>query len=137
MSEFTIGQLAKETGCKVPTIRYYEKIGMLPEPARSAGNTRIYDAAAMARLTFICHCRDLGFPQKAVRELLGLVDHPDQSCETVTKIAATQLDHVNQRISHLAALKVELERMISSCNGGRVAQCRIVESLADGTHATS
>ncbi|MCE7999960.1 MAG: helix-turn-helix domain-containing protein [Rhodobiaceae bacterium] len=137
MSEFTIGQLAKETSCKVPTIRYFEKIGMLPEPARSAGNTRIYTAAAMARLTFICHCRELGFPQKVIRELLGLVDHPDQSCETVTEIAATQLNHVNQRISHLAALKGELERMIDSCNGGCVAQCRIVESLADGTHPTS
>ncbi|NQW11659.1 MAG: helix-turn-helix domain-containing protein [Alphaproteobacteria bacterium] len=129
--EFTIGQLARETGCKIPTIRYYEKIGLLLEPRRSLGNTRVYDSAHLARLAFICHCRELGFPQAAIRELLDLTDHPDTSCEAVTEIARAHLDEVNRRIARLTALKSEFEHMIAACSGGRVAQCRIIETLAD------
>lgn len=128
--ELTIGRLAHATGCKVPTIRYYEKIGLLPEPSRSAGNTRLYGASHLARLGFIQHCRELGFSQAAVRELLDLSDHPDQSCEAVTDIARAHLKDVNQRIARLVALKAELKGMIENCGGGRVEQCRIVEALA-------
>jgi DNA-binding transcriptional MerR regulator len=129
--ELTIGRLAHATGCKVPTIRYYEKIGLLPEPRRSAGNTRLYGASHLARLGFIQHCRELGFPQAAIRELLELSDHPEQSCEAVTDIARAHLTDVNRRIARLIALKCELEGMIENCSGGRVEQCRIVEALAD------
>lgn len=134
-AEFTIGQLARQTGCKIPTIRYYEHIGLLPEPHRSAGNTRLYGSAHMKRLAFIQHCRELGFSQAAIRELLELAEHPDRSCEAVTEIAQAHLDDVNRRIARLMALKVELERMIAACGGGRVAQCRIVETLTDHSHA--
>lgn len=134
-TEFTIGHLARETGCKVPTIRYYEKIGLLPEPPRSAGNTRAYGRSHLERLAFIQHCRELGFSQKAIRELLDITDRPDQSCAAVTEIARTHLESVNQRISRLTALKSELEHMITACQGGRIAQCRIVERLADHSHA--
>jgi DNA-binding transcriptional MerR regulator len=129
--ELTIGRLALATGCKVPTIRYYEKIGLLPEPRRSAGNTRLYGASHLARLGFIQHCRELGFPQAAIRELLELSDHPDQSCEAVTDIARAHLTDINRRIARLIALRSELEGMIENCSGGRVEQCRIVEALAD------
>ena len=129
--ELTIGRLAHATGCKVPTIRYYEKIGLLPEPRRSNGNTRLYGASHVDRLGFIQHCRELGFPQTAVRELLELSDHPDQSCEAVSDIARAHLMDVNRRIARLLALKSELEGMIDNCSGGRVEQCRIVEALAD------
>lgn len=131
MPELTIGRLARATGCKVPTIRYYEKIGLLPEPGRSSGNTRLYDADHLARLGFIQHCRELGFPQAAIRELLELSDHPDHSCATVTDIARAHLDDVNRRIARLAALKTELQSMIKNCRGGRIEQCRIVEALGD------
>lgn len=134
-AEFTIGHLAQETGTKIPTIRYYEQIGLLPEPNRSAGNTRLYGPAHLARLAFIQHCRELGFPQKAIRELLGLTDSSDQSCEAVTDIARAHLGDINRRISHLVALKSELERMVASCAGGRIDQCRIIETLADHSHA--
>ena len=129
--ELAIGRLAHATGCKVPTIRYYEKIGLLPEPRRSAGNTRLYGASHLARLGFIQHCRELGFPQAAIRELLELSDHPEQSCEAVTDIARAHLTDINRRIARLIALKSELEGMIANCSGGRVEQCRIVEALAD------
>ncbi len=131
MTEFTIGHVARATGCKVPTIRYYEQIGLLPKPHRSSGNTRIYGAEHLARLGFIQHCRDLGFSQPATRELLELSDHPDHSCDAVTDIARAHLQDVNRRIERLEALKVELESMIENCHGGSVEQCHIVEALAD------
>jgi DNA-binding transcriptional MerR regulator len=129
--ELTIGRLAQATGCKIPTIRYYEEIGLLPEPSRSTGNTRLYGASHLARLGFIQHCRELGFPQAAIRELLELSDHPDRSCEAVTDIARAHLTDVNRRIARLIALKSELEGMIENCRGGRIEECRIVEALAD------
>jgi len=133
-SAFTIGHLARKTGCKVPTIRYYESIGLLPEPPRSAGNTRVYGRSHLQRLAFIQHCRELGFSQKAIRELLDLTDRPDQSCAAVTEIAQAHLETVNQRLYRLMALKSELENMITACQGGRIMQCRIVQGLADHSH---
>lgn len=133
-TEITIGRLARETGCKVPTIRYYEQIGLLPRPPRSAGNQRRYGPKHVARLGFIRHSRELGFSQLAIRELLKLTDHPDQYCEAVTEIARAHLTDVNRRIDRLAALKMELERMIKACSGGRTAECRIIETLADHFH---
>ena len=136
MAEFTIGQLAKETGCKIPTIRYYEKIGLLPDPPRSHGNTRLYCADHKARLTFICYCKELGFSQNMVREMLSLTDRPDRSCEGVADIAHTQLEHVTRRIKRIAQMKKELERMIAECHGGQVGECRIVEALTSGSAVT-
>ena len=132
---FSIGDLARETGCKIPTIRYYERIGLLPAPGRTAGNTRRYGPAHRARLAFIRHCRSLGFSQVAIRELLELTDRPGQSCETVDRIASAHLTEVDRRMARLAALRSELERMIAACGGGRVEQCRIIEALADFPHA--
>lgn len=131
----TIGQLSKETHCKVPTIRYYEEIGLLPAPSRTSGNQRRYGPEHVTRLGFIQHCRELGFRQKAIRDLLALTKHPDQSCKAVSEIARTHLNEVNQRIARLSALKLELERMIEICRGGQIADCRIIETLADHSHA--
>ena len=128
---FSIGNLARRTGVKVPTIRYYETIGLLPQPDRSAGNQRLYGRPAAERLAFIRHARDLGFPLEAIRDLLSLSDQPDQSCESADAIAQTQLIAVEQRIARLQALKVELERMIEQCRGGRIADCRVIETLGD------
>ena len=129
--DLTIGRLAQETGCKVPTIRYYEQVGLLPAPRRSAGNQRLYGPEHLARLAFVRHGRDLGFSQEAIRELLRLTDDPDQRCDDVDAIARRHLEEVNRRIAQLSALRVELERMVDACHGGRVADCRIVETLAD------
>lgn len=129
--EFTIGYLARETGCKVPTIRYFEKIGLLPEPRRSSGNQRLYEKEHLVRLMFICHCRELGFSQSAIGELFELTDHPADSCEAVTDIARAHLGEVKSRIARLSYLKTELERMIKACVGGRTEECRIIGSIAD------
>lgn len=128
-AEFTIGHLARQTGVKIPTIRYYEQVRLMPEPRRSPANQRIYDNDHLLRLTFIRHCRELGFSQATIRDLLELSDKPDQSCEAVTEIARVQRDEIDQRISQLLSLRSELDEMITTCAGGHVKDCRIVEAL--------
>jgi len=132
--EIGIGDLARTTGCKVQTIRYYEEIGLMPEPARTAGNQRRYDQRHVDRLAFIRHSRELGFSLEAIRELLSLSDRPEQPCDAVDQLARRQLEQVEQRLAQLSVLKAELERMIEQCAGGRVRDCRIVEALSNHTH---
>ena len=127
----TIGTLARRTGTKVQTIRYYEQIGVMPEPGRTEGGQRRYGDSELDRLAFIRHARQLGFPLEAIRELLDLADHPNQSCAEADSIARRQLKQVEQRILRLQALKKELERMIAECAGDSVAECRVLEVLRD------
>ena len=127
----TIGRLAEATGTKVPTIRYYEQIGILPEPERSAGNQRLYGKATLERLRFLRHARELGFPLNAIRDLLSLSDRPDQSCDAADTIARAQLEAVRARIARLRALEAELERMVRQCAHGTIADCRVIEVLGD------
>lgn len=128
---FTIGKLSETTGVKVPTIRYYEEIGMLPAADRTTGNQRVYTISARDRLKFIRHSRDLGFPLEAIRDLLSLSDHPNQPCLAADAIAKEQLAKVEQRIERLNNLKNELERMIDQCAGGKISECRVIECLGD------
>ena len=130
-----IGELARRTGCKVQTIRYYEQIGLMPEAARTLGNQRIYGPAHSDRLAFIRHSRELGFPLDAIRQLLTLADDPHQPCATADRIAQEQLVEVQNRIARLEALKVELERMVEQCRHGTIGHCRVIEVLADHSHA--
>jgi DNA-binding transcriptional MerR regulator len=126
-----IGEAARWSGVKVPTIRYYEQIGLLPAPPRSEGNRRHYGADDLHRLTFIRHARELGFEIEAIRALLTLQDDPTQSCATADTIAKTRLAEVEQRLGSLNALKVELEMMIEGCRHGRVDRCRVIQALSD------
>ncbi len=130
-SAVPIGVAARETGIKVPTIRYYEKIGLLPPPPRTPRNRRSFDDCDLRRLKFIRHARGLGFEIDSIRALLLLQDNPDQSCIAADQIACARLTEVEQRISSLAALKIELERMIAGCKRGHVRQCRVIQVLAD------
>lgn len=127
----TIGTLARRTGTKVQTIRYYEQIGVMPEPGRTEGGQRRYRDSELDRLAFIRHARQLGFPLEAIRELLDLADHPNQSCAAADSIARRQLKQVEQRVLRLQALKKELERMIAECTGDSVSECRVLEVLRD------
>jgi DNA-binding transcriptional MerR regulator len=119
---------------KVPTIRYYEQIGLLPPPPRTEGQQRRYDKNAAARLGFIKHARELGFNVEAIRALLSLQDNPDQSCGVADRIAKARLAEVEERIASLNALRAELQRMVEECASGRVAECRVIETLADSSH---
>jgi DNA-binding transcriptional MerR regulator len=125
-----IGVAAIRSGVKVPTIRYYEEIGLLPAPPRTKSNRRHYNAADLRRLLFIRHARQLGFEIDTIRALLAIQDNPDQSCEAVDAIARSRLGEVERRIESLLKLKAELERMIANCSRRRVAECRIIEVLA-------
>lgn len=125
-----IGELASATSTNVETVRYYEKIGLLPPPARTAANYRAYGGEHLARLSFIRRARDLGFTLKAVRELLTLADDRSQSCEAVDALAQTHLNEVNRKINDLTALRTELDRVLGACRHGTVGECKIVETLA-------
>ena len=131
MTALPIGELARQTGVKVPTIRYYESIGILPKPPRSKSNRRLYGLVAVRRLRFVRHARELGFEIDAIRTLLALQSDPDQSCAEVDRIARSHLGEVERRIKSLRALRNELKHMIESCARGRVGQCRVIEALAD------
>ena len=127
----SIGTLARRTGTKVQTIRYYEQIGLMPEPDRTAGGQRRYTSAGLDRLAFIRHARQLGFTLEAIRELLDLGDHPDRPCAEADAIARRQLQEVERRLARLQALRTELRRMVQECSGGRSAECRVLEVLRD------
>ncbi|MCC7320847.1 MAG: helix-turn-helix domain-containing protein [Rubellimicrobium sp.] len=129
----SIGKLGQAAGVKVPTIRYYEEIGLLPVPERSRGNQRLYPKAALARLSFIRHARELGFPLGAIRDLISLATHPDLPCAGADSIAREQLAAVRARIARLTALEGELERMVATGAHGTVGECRVIEVL--GNHA--
>ncbi|PLL12927.1 MerR family transcriptional regulator [Tabrizicola sp. TH137] len=127
----SIGKLGQAAGVKVPTIRYYEQIGLLRPATRSEGNQRLYAQSTLSRLAFIRHARDLGFPLEAIRDLLALQDDPNQPCLAADAIARAQLQAVNRRIAQLEALRCELERMVQHCAHGKVADCRVIEVLGN------
>ncbi len=128
---FSIGQLAKECGCKVQTLRYYEEIGLIPPPGRNQGNQRIYSNDHRKRLNFIRHSRQLGFSLDQIRQILALADNPNQPCDRVNAIAQAHLDEVSSKIARLRDMQTELQRMVSECSADKVADCRIVEALSN------
>ncbi|MCL4153328.1 UNVERIFIED_CONTAM: hypothetical protein GTU68_058078 [Idotea baltica] len=129
---YSIGELSKRTKVKVPTIRYYEEMGLMAEAERTQGNQRRYDKAGLERLSFIRHARDLGFSIEAISSLIELQEHPDRSCEAATNIALSQLADVRTKIKRLKSLEKELARISKGCDGHGVSEdCYVLESLAD------
>lgn len=129
---FSIGELSKRTKVKVPTIRYYEEMGLLAAAERTEGNQRRYTKDGLERLSFIRHARDLGFSIEAISALINLQGHPDRSCEAATAIASSQLVEVRAKIKRLRALEKELARISKGCDGrGMAEDCYVLASLAD------
>ena len=129
--EMAIGDLSQRTGVKVPTIRYYEQIGLLPLAVRTEGKQRRYGTASIRRLNFIRHARELGFEVGDIRQLLALSAEPQQSCHQADSIARHHLGRIESRLERLAALRDELTRMVQECGHGRICECRIVEIIGD------
>ena len=131
---FTIGALGKAAGVSAPTIRYYEEIGLLPRPNRTAGGQRNYDETDLSRLTFIKQCRDFGFGIDQVRVLLELSISPERDCAETRDIAQTHLDAVHTKLAELHALERRLESFVKSCTlacaGGPGPDCVIFKDLA-------
>ena len=129
--DISIGELSRKSGVKVPTIRYYEQVGLVELPTRTEGKQRRYLPSHVAQLNFIRHARELGFSVEAVRSLLTLSSRPDQPCSEVDRIARHHLEELDRRVGHLKALQGELRRMIEQCSHGCVGECRVIEVLAD------
>ena len=127
---FPIGEVARQTAIKVPTIRFYEQIGLVPAPPRSESNRRCYRESDVGRLIFIRHARELGFEVGAIRTLLALQDQPEISCGQIDALVGDHLAAVDDKINRLVALRGELQQILACCKGGRVAECRVIESIA-------
>lgn len=128
---FSIGQISKRTGVKIPTIRYYEQMGLIVAEGRSSGNQRRYGAEGLERLSFIRHARDLGLSIEDIRELADLSAHPEQSCAEAHHVAEQHLAAVRVRIEKLKRLEVELSRITSLHDDGHVGSCNVIGALAD------
>ncbi len=128
-----IGDLSRHAGVNIETIRYYERIGVLPVPARQENGRRSYTEVDARRLGFVRHARELGFDLAAVRALLALQEQPQASCEDASRIAQAQLAEVESRIARLLNLRKELSRMVKECGRGVVAERRVIEALAAGS----
>lgn len=139
--ELTIGALAERTGCSVPTIRYYEEIGLIPPARRRPSGHRVYRQAAAEQLSLIRRCRDFGFPIEQVRELVSLSQSQERDCVETLEIAKVQLKAVRAKLSELQALERSLARFAQSCSemcaGGPAAKCSILKDMARPPAAAS
>lgn len=129
MAAISIGRLADLTGIKVTTIRYYETVGLLPTPTRTAGNRRVYGPCDVERLTFIRRSREFGLSQEAIRGLLDLELDRRQPCQAATRIVATHLTEIDRKIAELEALRAWVHKAIGSCRGEKVESCAIMMTL--------
>ncbi len=139
-SEMTIGLLAYRAGCSVPTVRYYEEIGLLPRAARRNGGHRVYGDADVRRLTFVRRCRDLGFAIDRIREIVALADKRGQDCTAARDLAARQLGEVRHKLRELRVLERDLRQIVDDCNekcaGGPTGSCVILADLAPPARAS-
>lgn len=127
-----IGELAQLTGCEVVTIRYFEKEGLLSEPARSSGNYRLYSDAHLEQLQFVMHCRTLDMTHSEIRALQRLRDNPTQDCGEVSALLDEHLQQIEARIETLVRLKRHVSVLRAKCGGARpVTSCGILQGLSD------
>ncbi len=133
-NDMTIGDLAAATRCTVPTIRYYEEIGLLPQAPRRRSGHRVYGHSDLRRLTFIRRCRDFDFPIEQIRELVVLAGSPEHGCTAARDLAAQHLGEVRRKLKELRALERSLEACVEACDaqcaGGPADKCVILEDLA-------
>jgi MerR family mercuric resistance operon transcriptional regulator len=122
--------LARETGCNLETIRYYEKIGMMPEPPRTASGYRVYDDTHVSRLRFILRARELGFTVGNIRDLLALVDGGTQTCSEVKELTKAHLVDIRAKIQDLKRIEAVLAETAAQCSGDEVPECPVLEALA-------
>ena len=126
-----IGELAQVAQCTVETVRYYEKAGLLPETARTAGNFRVYGTGHVERLRFIRNCRALDMSHEEIHALLGLADHPQTSCDAINTVLEQHISHVNERLKELHKLKQQLQTLREQCQNEQVVEtCGILQGLA-------
>lgn len=130
----TIGELSKQTGCHIETIRYYERMGLLSKPPRTEGGHRLYDRHAVKRLVFIRRSRELGFSLQEIRTLLQLVDGRRYTCQQIKTLMDQHLGEIKRKIADLKKLKASLTEISARCQGGEVPDCPIIDSLFEELH---
>ena len=123
------GILARRAGCNAETIRYYEKIGVMPEPARTGAGHRIYNAADQQRLTLVLRLRDLGFSIEELREVLLLIDSDTITCSEVETITLDHIDVIKAKIRDLKAILKTLQDLVKKCDGGDTPDCGVLTEL--------
>lgn len=130
-----IGELARATGVDIDTIRYYERDGLLPPPARAANGYRQYGPAQLERLAFIRHCRALDMPLSDIRRLLDFLAHPELACNDINHLVDTQLARVQARLRSLSALEKQLQSLRQRCDHDHAAgDCGILQELVAAAH---
>ena len=134
VSQLPIGALSTATGVNIETIRYYEKIGLMPAPPRTDGRQRIYDGSHLKRLTFIRRSRELGFSLDQVRELLGLVRGHDLTCGQVKSMTDGHVADIRRKVKDLKRLERVLSQLSSQCCGEAVPDCPILDVLSAPSH---
>ena len=125
-----IGALSRATGCNIETVRYYERVGVLPPPQRSKNGRRAYQPDDARRLLFVRRARDLGFPLDDVRDLLALADR-ERSCRDVRRLAAAHLELVRGKIADLRRMETILARTVRHCRDGNTLDCPILNALRE------
>jgi MerR family transcriptional regulator, copper efflux regulator len=138
VSSLTIGKLAKSAGVGVETIRFYERQGLLPEPARRMSGYRSYGPDAVARLEFIRRAKDLGFTLNEIKSLLSLRRDPNSTAADVKREAQRKIQDVDEKIRNLQAIRRALQRLIDECHGrGPLSECPILDAMERGGHSKS
>jgi len=125
----TIGPLSDRAGCNIETIRYYERIGLMPRAARSDGGHRLYGEEHVKRLGFIRRSRELGFTLDQIRTLLRLVDGRRYTCAQVKRITVGHLDEIHRKLADLRTIERVLKGMAAECDGGAVPRCAVIDAL--------
>jgi MerR family mercuric resistance operon transcriptional regulator len=133
VADFTIGEMSRRTHCKIETIRYYERIGLMPAPPRTHGGYRLYDTSHQKRLNFVRRGRELGFSLDRVRELLALAEGDGATCDEARETTLVHLADIEQKIADLGRMADVLREMAARCTGGNVPDCPILEALFDGS----
>ncbi|MBY0295439.1 MAG: helix-turn-helix domain-containing protein [Methylobacterium sp.] len=128
-----IGALSQRTGVNIETVRYYERIGLLPPPARSEGGHRLYGGGHLMRLNFVRRARDLGFTLDEIRALLELAEKRDRPCAEAREVATGHLSDVRAKIADLRTMEHVLADMVSRCNEDTTPDCPLIEALFDPT----
>ncbi|WP_336966752.1 helix-turn-helix domain-containing protein [Sphingobium aquiterrae] len=129
-----IGDIAKRTGLKIETVRFYESEGLIDPPLRSGGNYRLYDQSHLDRLSFVKRSRDLGFTLDQVRDLLRLADDPRGSCAEVDAMAVQQIAEIDRKLADLQTLREEVARW-GRCDATTIADCRLIDALSSGANS--
>ncbi len=130
---FPIGTLSAGTGVNIETIRYYEKIGLIPAPPRTEGRQRVYDSTHLKRLTFIRRSRELGFSLDEIRALLGLVGGGNLSCAEVKGLTEQHVTDIRRKVKDLKKLERILTELPAKCRGNTVPDCPILDALSAGS----